>query len=358
MIKPKQFIVLFFTTIIAILLLVMILTIYIDPYFQYHAPLDNYTYTINMPRYQNHGILRHFEYDAMITGNSLTECFKASELEELFQVKAVKTAYGAGNYKEIDHAVRTAINHNEELKMVVRGLDLQGLMNDKDSETTEAYIPYFLYDDFVWNDIEYLFNRDVFFDYTMSILITNGTNGITDFDEYSNWSETASFGPKVIGSGKYVRGGTKGEEVSMTEEDYIRISENIMQNVVNVVHENPNVEFYYFIPPYSILYWENSYSTGTIDIMIEAQRMLIEALLPYDNCKLFTYNDQYAIITNLYNYRDTIHYTGDINSYMLQAMAVNEGILTADNYEEYLVNTQEFYKNYDYDRLFDEGGSL
>ena len=56
-------------------------TIYIDPYFHYHAPLQGLEYPISNERYQNDGIIRHFPYNAIITGTSMTENFKASELD-------------------------------------------------------------------------------------------------------------------------------------------------------------------------------------------------------------------------------------------------------------------------------------
>ena len=62
-------------TITALALLASI-TIYIDPLFHYHAPLKNYEYPINNERYQNDGITRHFTYDGIITGTSMTENFK------------------------------------------------------------------------------------------------------------------------------------------------------------------------------------------------------------------------------------------------------------------------------------------
>ena len=58
-----------------------IFVIVVDPYFHYHAPLKNVAYTINEERYMNYGIIKNFEYDAMITGTSLTENFKTSEFD-------------------------------------------------------------------------------------------------------------------------------------------------------------------------------------------------------------------------------------------------------------------------------------
>lgn len=46
----------------------------IDPYFHYRKPnVDGYFYTLYNERSQNNGISKHFDYDALITGTSMTE---------------------------------------------------------------------------------------------------------------------------------------------------------------------------------------------------------------------------------------------------------------------------------------------
>ena len=41
----------------------------IDPFFHYHKPLEGLSYPLNNERYQNDGIVKHFDYDAVITGD-------------------------------------------------------------------------------------------------------------------------------------------------------------------------------------------------------------------------------------------------------------------------------------------------
>ena len=71
-------------------------------------------------RYQNDGIIRNFTYDAVITGNSMTENFRTSELNELFGVNAVKVPLNGSKFKEVDEQVRRAIRHNPDIRLVGR----------------------------------------------------------------------------------------------------------------------------------------------------------------------------------------------------------------------------------------------
>ena len=99
------------------------LTVYVDPYFHYHKPNDKLNYVICNERYQNDGIMRHFDYTAMITGTSMTENFKTSEFDNLFQVSSIKVPFFGASYREVNDNVERAIKYNPQLKIVLRGID-------------------------------------------------------------------------------------------------------------------------------------------------------------------------------------------------------------------------------------------
>ena len=112
-------------SLVVIALVSMAALVYVvDPYFHYHRPLtDRFWYTIDNQRAQNDGISRHFEYDAMITGTSMIENFKTTEMDEIYGTESIKLPYPGGSYKEINDNIRTALKHNPHLKLVIRGLD-------------------------------------------------------------------------------------------------------------------------------------------------------------------------------------------------------------------------------------------
>ena len=126
--SSKKFLSFSIIAIIAILLVLGSITIYIDPYFHYHSPLAKYEYPIDNERYQNDGITRHWDYDAIITGSSMTECFRTSEFDYLFDAKAIKIPYSGGKFKEVDESLQRALERNSSVKYVVRGLDFNYLI--------------------------------------------------------------------------------------------------------------------------------------------------------------------------------------------------------------------------------------
>ena len=101
--------------------LVMIIT---DPYFHYHKPLSFLSYRLYEERYTNDGIARHFDYDALITGTSMTQNFKTSEMDELLGTRAVKNTFSGAGYQELSENLERALQRNPDLKTVLMGLDL------------------------------------------------------------------------------------------------------------------------------------------------------------------------------------------------------------------------------------------
>ena len=92
----------FIAVLLALLMGMGAVTAVIDPYFHYHKPLERYQYVIENQRYQNNGIVKHFDYDAVITGTSMSENFKTSEMNEIFGVNAVKVPFSGSSYREIN----------------------------------------------------------------------------------------------------------------------------------------------------------------------------------------------------------------------------------------------------------------
>ncbi len=234
----------------------------VDPFIHYHKPLTNaYFYPLDNQRSQNDGILKHFEYDALITGTSMTENFKTSELDELFGVNSIKIPYSGASYKEINDSLIRALESNPNLNMIVRGLDLNGFRRDKDWMSYELKnYPSYLYDDNYLNDVRYIFSRNVIFDRVWPMIFETHHEGfkpgITSFDTYSNWMTEFTFGRDAVIKNNFedspfdFQG--SGTPVHLTETERTMVVENVRQNITSLADAYPNVTFYYFFTPYSI----------------------------------------------------------------------------------------------------------
>lgn len=350
--RNRRWVILSLTLSMSILIILGGITIIIDPFFHYHAPLKLLQYPIENERYQNDGIVKHFEYDAVITGTSMTQNFKASEFDSIFGVNSIKVCFSGAGYKEINENLEQAIEANPDIRYILRGLDSDRLFKDKDWERFDSY-PIYLYDDKPWNDVYYFFNKEVLINNTLNVIsYTKSGRKTTDFDTYSNWTEGKTFGPEAV-LNTYTRKETiSSKRIQANVEDVELMKENLQQNVIDLISNHPDITFYLFFTPYSIYYWDSLNQNGMIERQLALEKNAIELLLEYDNIRLFSFNDKFEIICDLNNYKDTMHYSELINSKILQWMFDGTGLLTKENYRDYCNNVEKFYINFDYEGLF------
>lgn len=348
--KKMSIITLCFT--LCILVIVAGVTVVFDPYFHYHKPFDFQSYSLRNQRYQNDGIAKHFEYNAVITGTSMTENFKTTEFDKLFSVKSIKIPYFGASLKEISDSVETSISNNVNVRKVLRSLDYYKLFEDKDYMSYTDY-PEYLYDNNPFNDTDYLFNKDTLFGDTYQTVMMSLKHVVpTTFDDYSNWNDSSVFGKDIVLK-SYSRKKITNIVNKLSEKERKTIEGTVAQNLIATAEKYPDIDFYYFIPPYSIVYWDSLYTKGDIESHLEAQKLAINMLLKYDNIHIYSFLNDYDTVSNLDNYKDTVHYKEEINSKILNHISKGEYEITKTNSTEYFNEVYNYYTTYDYNSIFE-----
>ncbi len=348
-IAPKSFNAIFLSIVCGGLVFIGLTVAIVDPLFHYHAPFKGISYALYDERYQNNGIVKHFTYDAMITGTSMTENFKASQANDLFGTSTVKTCFMGGSYKEISDNIRVALKANPNLKLVIRATDQFDLISEPDKhvstdpETTFTY-PAYLIDSNPFNDVEYILNKSLLSDAVTNIKMTLSHTPSTDFDEYSNWMSMYTFGKEQV-LASYIRPEQSPETIPFTDEDRTLMKANLEANVISLAADYPDVTFYIWIPPYSMAFYDVENRKGSLGKCMDAMEYECELLTGIDNIRLFGYADREDIVCDLSLYKDMAHYSEDVNSMLLDAMAKNEGLITEDNYRDYMARVREVYMN-------------
>ena len=338
---------------VCVLILVIAYIAATDPFFHYHKPLEGLSYTLYYERYQNDGIVKHFDYDTIITGTSMTANFKTTDCDRIFGGKSVKVPFHGASFKEINDNLEQALKANPQIRTVIRCLDTNNFTQDKDHMDYEG-IPYYLYDDSLLNDTEYVLNKNVLI--RANEMIQNTLNGKPSdtFDDYGNWQDEYEFGREAV-LATYDRPPAADDyQPRMTEDEKTRIEANIKQNITDLADRYPNVTFYYYLSPYSIAFWDSEVDRlGKTKWQCKLQDKIIREILPHRNIRLFSFDDRFDLITNLDNYKDRIHYSADVNTQILQWMHEGTGLLTEENYEDYIERIKDFYRHYDYDSLYE-----
>lgn len=332
---------------------------YIDPCFHYHAPLEKYFYPLFDERYQSNGIERFFDYDAVITGTSMVENFKTSEMDALFDCNAIKIPFGAAWMPEIKDNLTTVYESGHDVKYVILSLDEYAfLVDDPDAYDYIYEYPTYMTNKNPFDDVEYLLNKEM--------LLTHAIEGVygrdadtpqtTSFDDYVRWNEKYEFGRDQVLRGDTGEGrdyaNTPYDKNPISDEEVSRIHAVIDRNLLPIIEAHPETTFYFFVPPYSIYNWEGLRKNGAIQRRADIERTIFEAFFPYENVRLYSFYEEYDMVCDLDNYKDLEHYSGEVNSRILQWMAADEHRITPENYETYLQNITAFYSSYDYTQIF------
>lgn len=325
----------------------------IDPYFHYHKPLKSLSYHLENQRYINDGVERYFIYNSIITGTSMTENFKSSLFDKLFNSNSIKVPFSGGSYKEINNNLERTLKRKKDIRYILRGLDYNQIIQNSEYMRYNDF-PTYLYDDNILNDYKYLFNKEVIIKEIGRVLVyTLFRKNTTTFDEYSSWNNKFESGKENV-LRNYKRNKRENiKEEKLERKDIEIIDKNIEKNVISLIKKYPNTKFIYFITPYSIVYWDQLKQEGKIEKQIMAEKYMIEKILEYSNVELYSFFNNYEMICDLDNYKDPGHYMGKINDQILYWISKKEYQLTKENYEEYIRKNLEFYKNYNYNSIFE-----
>lgn len=301
-------------------------------------------------RYQNPGILKNFDYNTIITGSSMVENFRASWFETA-EDKVIKVPYSGGYTKDFENVFNLAFE-NQKIKTIYFGLDILNGNFSRDSEVTRTEIPEYLYDNNLLNDVEYIFNKDIFYDFT----ITNIQFLIKKIEKNNdlayNWNNNYNFSKENV-LNTYTR--PKLSEIKVDYNYQMQNYEANMKNITKYVERYPETKFIVFFPPYSILTWDNAMRNNMLEANIAVTERVIKDLLQYNNVELYYFTNIEEIITNLDNYKDYTHYSEDINYYMYECMCkTGEHKVTKENYMNEINKMRNLAISYDYDKIFEE----
>ncbi len=330
--------------------LISLLVFIFDPFFHYHKPLPKYPYVLENERYQNDGIAKHFDYELLITGSSTSQVLLPSHASSLWGRNAIRTSFAGGSLKETGELVDTAITSNNNLKVVIRGLDLGRIVQDKDTLDYDD-IPFYLYDKNPFNDYKYLYNKDVMLNIAGSLVKQIRRQSPDSFDDYENWNDTKTFGKDAILSG-FERIDIIENKQIYTETDRAKTNDNLYENILKTASKNPDIDFIIFIPPVNVLYWDAALRSGSFEYTLDALDESFSRLLEAENIEIYAFDDCTEITCDFNNYIDTLHFSEEIGTYILDSIYSGKHRITKANKDEYLNRLHDIYTTYNYDSIF------
>lgn len=313
-----------------ILLFICVLAVVIfDPFFQYHKPLKGLKEVLTDKEYQCVGSLKTFDYDSVIAGSSVSENYNNSWFDQGFGCRSIKAIRSYGATADLCYLLDIAFEH-QDLKYVFYNLDPSALVADPETTYELTGCPMYLYDDNYVNDVEYWLNKGVLME-KIPYLIANSVMGDYDENNSYNWAQWKQFNSDMI-LGLYIRKPSISEMKPETYyEDLLRKNLELLTSRINA---HPETEFYVFVPPYSMLWWDNIYREGDTEAYLYNMEQAMKTLLCFKNVKLFYFQNDREIITDLENYMDILHFSPEINHYICNSLISGKHEITSENYAQ------------------------
>ena len=325
----------FIVSLAVLLLTVTAVVIFFDPFYHFHAPIG-FKAVLNQPEYQCIGTIKNFNYDSVIVGSSMAENYNNKDFDNRFGCKTVKAIKTSGTVPDLMYYLNVAFE-THKISNVFYSLDVTSLMN----ETTASFlddekIPHYLYDENPFNDVKYIFNKDVIFEDIPYMLAMNFSGDFEEGKSY-NWAKYKSFSLNDA-INHYER--PEKQPQMFSEEVYKPVIGENIELIKNMIEEHPDTSFYIFIPTYSVLWWDACERQGIYEESLYAIEQILNTFTAYDNVNFYNFLSDREISFNLDNYTDQVHFKEEINSLIVERLYTGEYLVdefhSTESYEAIL----------------------
>lgn len=324
---------------LAMLILCAGLVTYIDPFFVYHKPISGMYYPYTDIMYQAAGIVKNYDYEVLIAGTSLIQNMKTSTAEKLFDGRVVKTPLCGISFYRIARLITLAAKNNPQLKRVILNMDWNLILSDKEKD--DKNFPDFLYDDNYFNDVNYLFNKNIVIKQSIETIINPKNKEQATFDEAFSSESQFYFAEFAV----------KTHSITKKEPNQKKNNKLLNENIElyrELVANNPDIKFDIIIPPMSVMALKELKENHLVASSVENFIKIVNVLINYQNVSIHMFQDNEDMVGNLYNYCDFQHFSSKVSDDILYAIKYRTDLLTRDNYEEEILKINTMAASFDY----------
>jgi len=322
----------------------------LDPFFVAHGLSEEDTALFSNHRYEMPGLIRNQDYSAVLIGTSLVANHRASWYTEGLGKKTLKIAFPDGWPTEFDTALDLAWATHPQLETVYFGLDLH-IMIRPDSQR-DVELPDYLYNTDPLANAAYYWNKETYIEAAMS-MIQRVQGRLQHLDDAYRWEGD---GFHVFSREQCLQSYERPAErkAPAPEDEFLPAVRENLAVVTSWLEEHPDVDFTIWFAPYSILFWDYWTREGKAEAFLSALQVAFETLTQYENVSLYCFLGREDIVTDLDNFTDLFHCSGDISRLEAEEMMAGRDPVTAENCSQRLEALRTFLAGYDYDAIFEQ----
>lgn len=296
------------------------LLVYVADPFQHYRGTDR---LIGPMRYMAPGLALHHPYEGIVLGDSMSQNFLPLLTTRILGRPYINLTLSGATYFEERTLLETALRTGR-VREVLWGIAFSEARGAPDRSRLDREFPLYLYDTDPFNDVRYLFNRDVVRQAVRrAVRRASGRPwGSSDLNEFNNWywmEGNRAGRDRVLArfEKRHSRGGPR-HGVPATY-DLATMKANFDLNILAPIRAHPEVRFNVFVPPFTTLYFADMRSKRPdfFALVVAYYRHVFHALAPLPNVRLHDF-DLVPLTRDLDLYKDLRHYQMPVNAWILR----------------------------------------
>lgn len=330
----RKFLVKFTASALVFALLVGLFMYIVDPLQMYRKASFYPVLFSSQERYQNAGLARSYDYDTIILGSSMTQNFVPSYVESVMGGEVMKLSIEGSTAMEQGTVGKLALSTGK-VERVLWGLDYFAMRQDVDAEPVD--MPMYMYDNNPFNDYEYLFNISNIKQAVGALTLPEDQyKGYRNLDTLRNWDKSAKYSQEAVLQ-TWEKARTKEIGYGKNEFSLDNVKAVFNKYVLNLIKENPDVEFTFYYPPYTILRQQVWAETNPVraENQYAMKKYMFEQFSQYPNVKVYDFQEDTSITYDLSQYKDLSHHSQAINELIIREIAEDKNRVTAENVDTF-----------------------
>ncbi|MFM2294386.1 MAG: hypothetical protein RLZZ350_799 [Verrucomicrobiota bacterium] len=301
------------------LLVLLVVNWRVDP-LQFYRRASYPAFIIGEKRFQIPGIAKHYDYDAVILGTSMSENIQAKDVQEIFGWRALNLAMQGASAREQQLALEVALRTGKP-RHVIWDVNWEYLRGSSDWVANyDGSFPFYFYDENSWNELgNYLLSVDTTKN-TAKILLHRYQSKTPD--EVFVWFNQKQFGLESFREGWRKSAAKRHERFVQhaAEYDLANLNANFDLRFLAVLRAHPDVEFKLYFPPFSLAYYADICVANPqiFSNLLANQQHVIAECRALTNVQIFDFQTTLPLVREATNYCDLAH---NSHATMLQCLA-------------------------------------
>ncbi len=335
----RKYLSVFFSVFAVLSVILVAVNWWIDP-LQFYRRAAYPPYLSGQKRFQNPGLAKHYDYNAVVIGTSLSENFRAKLIKEKLGFDSINFSMQGASAHEQSLMLQLALQTGK-VKNVVWDVQYEYLRGDpKWVANYDGTFPYYFYDNNPFNEIHnYLLNIDTTKSSLKILLKRIGlhTYQSQDLEMLYTWDTKKKFGKasvrKAWERATILRPALRKQS---SEFALANLNANFDIHFLSLIKKHPEVTFYLYFPPFTPGYYVNLIAVSPVifENMLENKKYIFSQVRDLKNVEIYDFQTLPGMILNVENFCDAMHFNPAVSEYIIDSMAARRHLAVSTDAEE------------------------